>query len=951
MLNGKVTENEYLNSKLRDVGKIFEMYNSHIEKRGSDGDDAITLLCKILEDDPAMLEFENSVIFIDRFWGFTPQEHFLIRQLNKISKRMYITFVTDAVDDRCNIAFSPTVKNIERLPEFTHECVRGREDSELTFLRDNFFAYPNEVCSGAPEQIKITKAGDIYRECEAAAVEILRLVREGARLRDIAVTARDLSECLPVLKKVMSGFGINLFADIREDILSHPLISFILSIADLFEYSFNYDSVFSFLKSDFSPLSRDEVDILENFALAYGLRGNDWTDDKRFENVLDRISEDDHDRQIILEIRDKFTKDLLEFRANTKGARSLTHQAGQLFGLLEKLNVYEKTEKRRERLIDLGEYKKAEEERQIWNVFVDTLDEAVDALGETRLTFSKFMSILKSGLAEHSIGSIPAVLDSIIVSPADRFVSGGIKYLFVLGVNEGEFPAANVSGGIFNGIERDILESAGIETSGGRQKSSLIEQQIIYKTLSHASEALYLSYKSSSADGAHALPSSIIRRIKMIFPDICVTEAAVQVSAADYTFLQLAKSRELSGDFADAYCWFAEREDYKNALALLNRNPFNNTVALSEETADELYKNGMFASVSKLESFAKCNFSYYAKYILKLKERKIFEFAPIDAGSFIHECLENCSRFIDASPELDWRGVTREQCNDIAAKMVEKALAGPAGKMLTSSRRYMYLTEKLKNLAGKNLYYISTHFKSGCFEPLGYELSFAPDGDFPPIKITLGGKTVTLTGKVDRADVYKTPDGAYIRIIDYKSSSRDLSLNDVFYGLNIQLITYLDALCADRFQPCGALYFNAHDSYIKADVSLEADELLGELQRAYKMKGIVLNNSAVLYAMDKDCGGSSDIIPAYIKKDGAVGGSSVLSAREFSLLRRHIKSTLRQLSGEILKGKIGAKPAVTNRTHACTYCDYNAVCAFERGMECSRYFDLKREEIFKTVNR
>jgi len=260
----------------------------------------------------------------------------------------------------------------------------------------------------------------------------------------------------------------------------------------------------------------------------------------------------------------------------------------------------------------------------------------------------------------------------------------------------------------------------------------------------------------------------------------------------------------------------------------------------------------------------------------------------------------------------------------------------------------MHLNEKLKSLVAKNLYYISTHFKNGDFTPLGYELKFSGNGDFPPVNINCDGKNVTLTGKVDRADTYKTPDGSYIRIIDYKSGAKDLKLNDIYYGLNIQLITYLDALCGDSFQPGGALYFSAHDPYIRKNVRIEAGELLRELQKKYKMSGIVLDNSAVLYAMDKSCDGQSDIIPASVKKDGNSAGSTV-TAQEFSLLRRHIKKVLKQLSREILSGKISAKPVQTKRENACAYCSYNAVCSFERGMECIRYFDMKREDMFNIL--
>lgn len=953
----QMSQHSYLQEKLADLSLIYQQYLELLETAGRDADDDLTRLTRLLSERPEEADLQDTTLLLYYFSGFTPQERKVISALEGLCSRVLIGLVTEDCVSKpdTKLCFWSTVRNIEAFSALTPSFVRvqgGQESrtADLAFLSKQYFAYPYQTRKGAPNGIRIFAADHPYEEAEMVAAEIVRLCREeGFRYRDFAVVARELSGYEDVLEQVFSLFEIPYFTDQKEQVTTHPLVSFLLSVRDIFEYRWNYESVFHFVKSYFSPISKENGDALENFALAYGIFGNMWTDEELWRKKLDRaFSEEDcgYCRDTIEQGRELLVRPLLRLRERTVGKRPYREQAKALFLFLEELGMYDRLAEKTEQLRQEGRQQQSEEYRQLWNALLHVLDQVAALAGEEQGSFSKFMDLLEEGFCACSIGSVPPCLDSVTVTSADRFVGEQVNCLFVIGVNEGEFPASGIRGGLLDGTERDVLEAFGLETAVGRQKSAYMEQEIIYKVISLAQKQLIVTYRKADMDQTARAPSNIIRRICELFPDIKTESVLPAVSAPGYTFAKMAEHPE---GYHQAREWFADQPKWAGRLELLEREGDRQQVKLSDKTVQSLYRQGIYASVSKLEKFNRCPFSFHATYHLKAKERRQYRLGAPDTGSFLHDVLEQCAHLIDQSASLSWQTITREECGWLVDRIVDESAPQWFGGLLVSSPRYTYLTARLKRLLSKNLYYISLHFKNGLFRPLGYELEFKEKGDLPPVTLYTGdGAPVKLTGKVDRADVYQTPDGSWIRIVDYKSGPKDLYINDVYYGLNLQLVTYLDAMCTEE-EPAGIFYFNVTDPYTRTEVALDGTELAEALRKNYKMKGLVLANRAVLYAMDQDCDGGSDLIPAYVKKDGDVSGS-VASEEEFSLLRKQVRSCLKQLACQIEQGRVDVLPVKTKREFACTYCEFSALCGYEGETgRCRKLTDLSKEEILRRM--
>ncbi len=951
----ELEEHPYLQEKLTDMALIYRQFTELSEKAGRDADDDLTRLTTLLTEQPEQAKLSDATLILYYFSGFTVQERKLISILNGLCREVYIGLVTEEYEqtEETKLCFRSTIRNIEAFsamnPEFVF--VQGEtKSSELQFLGEQYFTYPSGRWEHEPKQLQLFVAENPYMEAEMVAAEIVRLCREeGMRYRDFAVVSRNLSGYEDVLEQVFRMFDIPYFTDQKEPVVSHPLVTFLMSFGDIFEHNWNYESVFHYVKSYFSPLSKEQGDTLENFALAYGVFGTIWTEDEKWADKLNRAFSDENcefNREEIETARDLLVTPLKNLWEKVKGARPYLEQAKTLFLFLESLKMYDKLMEKTEQFRQNGEQQLSEEYRQLWNILLHVLDQVVTLAGEDKGSFFKFMELVEEGFGASSVGSVPQSLDSVTISSADRFVGDGVRCLFVMGVNEGEFPASGERSGLLDGTERDILEAFGLETATSRQKAAYMEQEIIYKVISLAQEKLIFSYRKSDMDQTAKTASQIVSRLYELFPKLTAVTGLPKVSAPGYTFSKMAEQPE---QYSYAKQWFSAHPEWKDKLSMLNRTGDLQQVTLSSETVNALYQKGLNVSVSRLERFHKCPFSFHATYHLRAKERRQYRLGAPDTGSFLHDILEKSARLIDQSASLDWQTITQEECTWLVDRIVEESLPQWFGGLLVSSPRYVYLTARLKRLLAKKIYVISLHFKNGLFRPLGYELEFSDKGDLPPVTLyTADGKSVKLTGKVDRADVYRTPDGSWIRIIDYKSGEKDFHLNDVYYGLNLQLITYLDAMCKEE-APAGAFYFSVKDPYTRTETTLDGTELLKELQKNYKMKGIVLADSAVMLAMDENCEGGSDLIPARILKKGGFGGN-VATAHELELLRKQVKSCLRRLSSEIQRGRADVFPVKTKREFSCTYCPYSSVCGFEgKTGSCRSFVDLPREEIMKRM--
>ena len=373
----------------------------------------------------------------------------------------------------------------------------------------------------------------------------------------------------------------------------------------------------------------------------------------------------------------------------------------------------------------------------------------------------------------------------------------------------------------------------------------------------------------------------------------------------------------------------------------------------------KLYGNTVTTSISKLESYRRCPFSYYLKYGLRLSDRTELKLEKLDTGTLMHDIINH---FFDRLNENNQsvKDLLEEDIEKIVEEIMKEKLALKQNYIFSSIPKYVVLTQRLKKVIVRALKYIINTLKYSDFKVLGTEIEFGEGKQYEPIEIKLeNNKKLEIIGKIDRVDIAENEKGKYIRIIDYKSSVKNIDLNEVVAGIQIQLLTYLDAVSKkENADLAGVLYFNLIEPVIKAkNKHLSEEELEQEIRNNFKMNGLILGDVEVVKMMDNSLTtGNSNVIPAYIDKEGNLNKNKagVLEKEEFIALEKKIEKVIGQIAEEMMSGEIGQKPtySLKNKRTACDFCSFKAVCGFDSQLSHHGYYyvpNLKKEEILSSL--
>jgi len=1004
----KIDDNTPLKDKMIELKNIYEIFEKTLEERYRDADDDLTLASEKMKNSK---QFVGSEIWIDGFTDFTPQEYKIIEVLLTQAERVTITLVCDNLDGETSELdiFSPSkkvyrkvlnlaVKNNIRYepPVFLNPkpLYRFKDNAELAHLESSLYSYPYGVYPYETCNVTLFSSVNIFSEIEAAARDILRLCREkGYRFRDITVVTRNLNDYQKLIEAVFNDYGIPCFLDRKLDISNHPLVRLILSMLEIFTDNWSYESVFRYLKSGLTGLEQDRIDRLENYVLACGIRGNKWTSDEAWD-MTPVLFPDDRNTEYgsayleeINRTRMEIVKPLMTFRYKTKGRRTAEEFCSALFDFLCFLQIPEQMETLIEGFHRSGEIILANEYSQVWNMVIELMDQIVEVMAGETFGIERFKNLLSIGFSEYKIGLIPASVDQVLVGSVERSKSHAVKALYILGTNDGVFPSKGGEEGILTDDERIKLNSMGMEIAKTTRDKVFDENFLIYRTLTTPSDYLRISWPIADQEGRTLRPSIIISQIKKIFP-LCKQysnilppqsneEVLAEITSRHATFGQLitvlrqkADGKEVLPVWQDVALWFLNNDDWskefeKTREALQYRNIAQ---PVDRDMIKKLYGESFVSSVSKFERYSACPFSFFVQYGLGAKERKILEFSPPDVGTFLHTAVERFSMAVDnsqksASEPVTWRTFDKKWCEEKVSEIIDDMLAKMRGSSLSSSKRIVVLANRLKRVVARAVWLIAEHIRRSSFNPVDYEAGFGDNEKYPPIVIELdNGEKVSLYGRIDRIDAMDTPDGRYLRIIDYKSGTKDFKLDNVFYGLQIQLITYLDAIWehmsgnSDKpVLPGGMLYFKIDDPILKTRERVSEEEIEREIMKRLRMKGLLLADVKLIKGMDHTIDGTSLIIPATINKSGALGkNSSVATKEQFITLRNYVRKLLKELSTEIYNGSVPIRPVKSKHDTACKFCSYLPVCQFDTALEENKYrllHEKNREEIWKLMKR
>lgn len=979
--------NTQLSDKLHDIGLIYEGFEERLHDKYIDSDDDLTLLSEKLMQYEL---FENSEIWIDEFSGFTPQEYVVIEKLMAKSARVNVALCTDCLADDLALeeidAFLPAKTAAAKLKKLAADigvkvdapaAIKSagmKYNKELAFLEANLYTYIHGTYKDSTRYLSLYEAPNIYSEVESTARGILKKCREeGLRYRDIAVITGDLALYEKAISVIFGEYGIPCFIDRKKDITGHPLVLLVLSALEVCTGNWSYEAVFRYLKTGLTGIDRKELDILENYVLANGIKGSIWMKSEDWEgqyepDMLQRVNE----------VRRKAAAPLIRLYQRIKGKNTGKEICTALYEFLCELEVPERLEKLVQHFTEAGELDQADEYSQVWNILMELLDQVVETIGDDTTKVETFLMILSVGFGEYNIGLIPKAIEQVLVGSLERSKSHDVKAIYILGANDGIFPVPFKQEGILSDRDREVLGMLGVELAPDTRGRTFEQQYLIYTALTAPSEYLRLSWCAADRDGRALRPSMIIGRLRRMFPEISFESgiinnepsisAEMYISAPIPTFNELVtvmrqriEGKSVSPVWKSVADWYEKEEGWKEKYARMVEgfNYTNQAGLISQERIRKLYGSTIHTSVSRLERYFSCPFSYYVEYGLKAKERPIMKINAPDMGSFMHNVIDRFSRAV-ADGSTGWRQLDKDWCAKKVALIVDELVQDVVGKVFLSSSRYKYLADRLKRVLTRAVWLIAEHIKRSAFEPIGYELGFGEGEKLPAITLELpSGERMVLSGRIDRMDCLETEEGKYFRIVDYKSGSKQFKLADVYYGLQLQLLTYLDAvgesLKADsgkKVFPAGILYFKLDDPIVLGSRGASEEEIEKAIMKELKMKGLLLADVKLIKEMDTGIDGDSLIIPARVNKGGDLGRSSAATAEQFDILKSHVRKLLNSLGEEMLKGNISISPYRRRRITACAYCGYASICQFDTRLSGNSYRNLqdkKEDEVWELM--
>lgn len=985
--------------KLKDLKTLYRGFQDYIRDHFITTEETLDVLRRSLSKSKIL---KGSVVVFDGFTGFTPIQNRLIQELMRVCAETIVTVTIGVGEDPYKMdgeqkLFHLSKKTVADLGKLAAEAevergadlfVKGGPNRfakapALHYLEQNLFRYQYEPYAGEQQEIHMFEALSPREEVHQTALYIRHLIREqGMTYRDIAVVIGDLEGYASYVETEFGQLEIPCFLDRTRGIVLNPMIEYIKSALQLYIKDFSYDTVFHFLRSGMADISREEIDELENYVIRTGARGY-----RTYSRLFTRRTEElQGNAEGSEQAEEKTMERLNRIRQQFMDAVEILHMGSQekagdyvshLYDFLEQNQVQQKLLNYQQQFEKEGDLSRAREYAQIYRLVMDLLDQVYELLGEEEISRQEFADILEAGFGEITVGTIPQNVDRIVVGDMERTRLKQVKVLFFLGVNDGSIPKNASKGGIISDMDREFLIESGTEMAPSPRQQMYIQRLYLYLNMTKPSEQLYLSYAKVNSEGKGIRPSYLIDTVRKLFPAMSVEypqnrsrleqiegrqEGARYLAEELREYVEGTLPEEERQDF---YLMYRAYEANAAGRDLLTRAAFRRyrESGLSRIVARALYGQQLENSVSRLETYAACACRHFLQYGLSLQEREEFGFEASDMGTVYHAVLENFAGKL-AESNLTWWDFTE----DFAAKAVKESVEAYAATygetVLYSSARNEYAITRMSRILTRTVLTLQKHLKQGSFQPDDYELSFRFAEDLDSIHVDLSeDEKMHLQGRIDRIDVSEDAEHVYVKIIDYKSGNRKFDLAALYYGLQLQLVVYMNAAMEmesrkhpdKEIVPAALLYYHIDDPTIETPVELTDEQINEQILAKLRMNGVVNSDPEVVERLDRYMQDKSVVIPVEKKKDGSFSArSGVLSREEMQLISSYVDAKIRSIGREILDGKIAANPYEKGNEEACTYCAYKKVCGFDGsipGYEKRQLEDLDKQALMQRMQK
>ncbi|SHJ53119.1 DNA helicase/exodeoxyribonuclease V, subunit B [Dethiosulfatibacter aminovorans DSM 17477] len=973
-VSNSITDDENLKNKLRDIGIVYEELQKHLDEKFLDDEDTISLSSKKISESNLV---GNSYIFLDEFENFTVNELKLVRELVRYSKDAVVS-ATIPHDYESNGDSQEEfesgwkmVADLKSLREVGIDVVEkfmdGRNSlkDDIQFLSSSIFGYDNVFYKVEPENIGFFYAKNPYEEIKTAADMIIKDVRDnGYRWKDIALVTGDEYQYAVNVEKVFPEYEIPYFLDSKREIINHPLVVMILSILDIGIKNYRQGDVIRFLKCGYTDLDKSSIEDLENHAIRYGIDGYKWKLEIKYGSG--DLEELEASRRTVV--------DLLKHVDGLVKESTWEEKINILVQVITELKIYEKIKNETYELRNREMFEEAYENSQIWNSVMEIFEQTVNISGESETGIREFRDMITTGFEEFSISIIPPDDDCVVLGVIGKTLVEKKKVYFV-GMNEGVVPSIHTSRGILYDDERDYLieKGAGIFS---RNEDVSMEKFKIGKILNSVSDGIVFSYSLGDAEGRTMLPSTYSERIKSIFPEMKVVggilenEEMPEKTRPCLNYVSERIRADINGfemDIKDKNLLYWIRENKTDFSSLMDEAfSYDNKAVIEDESlVEEVFDMPLKMSPYSVENYNTCPFKYFVENGLKPVAREEYKIDYKDIGSLYHKIIEEVTNRIIEDDEFIEKDIVqlKEEVKNISDSVF--SIENESNDLINDSHRNRYIRSKIESTTEKAALSIVKQLKNSKFKPAYSEASFGLDkGDMNPVELKNEKGSVYLRGRIDRIDVYKDDEGAYINIIDYKSSNKNIDLNDVMNGLQIQLFLYLDAVIKynsgifeNKGSFGGVFYFHIDNPILDGDV-VDIEDVDGEIFKRFSLKGYAIDDINIISKMDVNFmeNKSSNVLESIkmTKKEKFSATSRILKEEHIKKLLHIIEKKIIEVSDCIEKGKIEIKPYKYKNRIPCEYCDFLSVCQFDNeleGNEYNRLKYLKKEEIMEILEK
>lgn len=969
-----------LKGKLEDVKKIYEGYLSFIENKYITGEEKLEILASVICKSEML---KDSIIVLDGFTGFTPLQNHVIVSLMEACSEMWISVPVDATGlaskDDDNQLFSLSKRTIasikkcakdilkEDAPFVSNNTFRYKTGSALLHLENNLFRYPVKKYEGEVTGLTLSVADSPREELKNACISISKLIREKKySYRDIAIVTGDVERYAPYAEELFKKYEIPGFVDTTRKITLNPFTEYIKSGLNVINTNFSYDSVIHFLRSGFTGLSNEEIDAFDNYIRALGVKGrkvyNDgferyasymyqYVDGKRTKTSESRtcLDEINRIRSYVMNILEPV---LVYDRSKEYKADDI---ARSVYEFIVANDLYNK-------LIDMAnsfkeqyDYQREAEYSQIYDKFMELLDTMASLLLDELVSVDEFIKIMEAGLTEIKIGVLPQGVDYVVLGDIERTRLNDIKALFFVGLNDGVVPTLGQGGGLISDIDREFLILEGskcdIELAPSPRQKNNIQRLYLYLNMTKPTELLSLSYSKMDKDGQSIRPSYLIHTIKEMFPnlktsyvDTCDIDSIVGVSDTKEFLANMLREyakgvfdddKDKLSNLSTVYMALIDQND--NAVKDLVGAAFytHNDVRLERDIVNALYGITLNNSISRLEQYASCAYAHFLKYGIGLREREEYAFDNVDIGTIFHDVLEKFGERLKAGG-VAWSDVTSDEASVIIDELVESITAEYGESVLHQDKRSRYQIERMKRILHRSVMTLGYQLGKGLFLPKSYELRFSEEIDPSNIRIGLTKEEkMIIEGKIDRVDTFEDDKKVYVKVIDYKSSGKKISLVELYYGLQLQLVVYLDQgtrrinkQSHDKEAiPAAMFYYQVADPIVEGQSDMTNEEVEELIKKELKLSGLISEDEKVIQGLDTTMDKESDIVNVKYKQDGSLSAySSVITKDNLNIMMNYANKKIGELASEIKDGIIEPRPCGDK---ACEYCIYKEVCDYD----------------------